>query len=266
MSGASQGLRALVLAVGLSSALSACANIQELNEELFSDRGIFGSTPDGEETEAVTAEAPAQQAAQPETQVNSARVLNPPLPRRKPGKPGPESLQTAALGEDDFDALQYAAADPLRQKDLSENPDPERLVGMGFSDAIAVLGVPMGQREEPPARVWSYRSESCAFNLFFFPGLEESTYRVLTYEVIDYRLKSESDPEREGLRVARAHLSEEGQEIGSGFEMQSGDGLGETGQSQASAEEGAEGRIEDSQIIRRCLAEVLAKENPEQSG
>lgn len=268
---ATRALRALIVTASLSFALGACASIQELNEELFSETGIFRSRTEKAETGPGTESSATAQAASDGEAILAARVLQPPVPRRKPENPERELLQTAALGESDFDALEYdalqfTAANPSRQKDFLANPDPERLIGMGFSDAIAHLGVPKGQREEPPARIWSYRSDGCSFNLFFFPGLEESAYRVLTYEVIDYRLKSESGSESEGLRVVRAHQTGEGLKTASGIEQEPGPTAEETAESLTSAESTSSKRIADSEIIKRCLAEVIAKENPETSG
>ena len=82
----------------------------------------------------------------------------PPLPRRKP-----EAVS----------ALTPAEA------------DPERLVGLDFDAAKALLGEPAATHEEPPAEVWAYQGGICSFNLFFYPSVDDKVFRVLAYQVTD---------------------------------------------------------------------------------
>lgn len=262
-SGAWQRLRTTLLCLAPVLALGACANLKDLEEDIFSDQGIFGNGGARSESAAGNPDDATAEAGSAEKAVTLARIAQPPVPRRKPEAGGRQGQQTAALGAADFDSQHLVAVDPLRQEVLRANPDPERFIGMGFADAIAVLGAPQEQRQEAPAKVWSYQSTDCDFNLFFFPGLEESVYRVLTYEVVDYRLKSKGDPDSKGLRVARA-LAGDGQIM-----SDARDGAPEamaSGQTVSAATPDAADpgdTLDDAQIIRRCLAQVIPTETLE---
>ncbi len=80
----------------------------------------------------------------------------PPLPRRKP-----EAISELTLAE----------------------ADPDRLVGLDFDAAKALLGDPAAKHEEPPAEIWAYEGGICSFNLFFYPSVDDKVFRVLAYEV-----------------------------------------------------------------------------------
>ncbi len=122
----------------------------------------------------------------------------PPLPRRKPG--------------------------PGSQLALAE-ADPERLVGLDFDATKALLGDPAQRREQPPAKVWAYDGGHCLFSVFFYPSVDDTTFRVLAYEV------------SEGTAAASAP---------------------EGGAPAGGAEAGA-ARIRDknSPLVRRCFADLL---------
>ena len=40
-----------------------------------------------------------------------------------------------------------------------------------------------GDQVQAPARVWAYSGSGCVLNIFFYPNVDGSTYRALTYEV-----------------------------------------------------------------------------------
>lgn len=81
----------------------------------------------------------------------------PPAPRRKPDRDQP----AAAVAE----------------------PDPDLLVGLDFEATKALLGDPALRMEQPPAKVWAYNGGTCMFSVFFYPSMDDSVFRVLTYEV-----------------------------------------------------------------------------------
>ena len=80
----------------------------------------------------------------------------PPIPRRKP-------LDATIVARREF--------------------HPDLLVGLDFNATKALLGDPMLQLEEPPAKIWAYEGGSCMLNVFFYPSVGDDIFRVLTYEV-----------------------------------------------------------------------------------
>ena len=67
---------------------------------------------------------------------------------------------------------------------LVENEaDPQWLLSLDFEATEALLGAPALKLEQPPARVWVYNADGCILNVFFYPRVEEGTYRVLNYDV-----------------------------------------------------------------------------------
>ncbi len=144
-----RALGALVLAM---LALSACAPLESMKRELFPPEDAAGDT----------------QAAPLAFRPSAA----PPLPRRKPeaisDKPEAISDKPEAISE-----LTLAEA------------DPERLVGLDFDAAKALLGDPAAKHEEPPAEIWAYEGGTCMFNLFFYPNVDDKVFRVLAYEVTE---------------------------------------------------------------------------------
>ena len=86
----------------------------------------------------------------------------PPVPRRKP-----EAISEA------ISEVTLAGA------------DPQRLVGLDFDGAKALLGDPAARMEQPPAKVWAYASGGCMFSVFFYPSVDDQVFRVLAIEVTD---------------------------------------------------------------------------------
>jgi hypothetical protein len=94
----------------------------------------------------------------PDTAPDSAQAEAPPLPRRKP-----EAISELTL----------------------VGADPERLVGLDFDGTMALLGDPVAEMEQPPARIWFYAGEGCMFRVFFYPSVDNQGFRVLAIEVTD---------------------------------------------------------------------------------
>ena len=143
-----RALGALVLAM---LALSACAPLESMKRELFPPED---------------AAAGGAQATSSASQLAASRPSAlPPLPRRKPGaiSDKPEAISELTLAE----------------------ADPERLVGLDFDAAKALLGDPAAKLEKPPAEVWAYEGGTCMFNLFFYPSVDDKVFRVLAYQVTE---------------------------------------------------------------------------------
>ncbi len=193
-----RALGALVLAI---PALSACAALESMKRELFPPEAAAGDTQ------------AAPLASQPAVSRPSAA---PPRPRRKPEaiSDEPEAISESTLAE----------------------ADPERLVGLDFDAAKALLGDPAAKHEEPPAEIWAYEGGTCMFNLFFYPSVDDKVFRVLAYEVTEETPPSGDTPPS-----------------------------GET--AAAAAEPGAvKVRDKDNPMVRRCFAELLHNQQVPDAG
>lgn len=58
--------------------------------------------------------------------------------------------------------------------------DPASLNGMDAARLSAMLGEPELHRQEPPAEVWQYRTDSCVLDVFLYP--EGGQHRVVHSE------------------------------------------------------------------------------------
>jgi len=138
--------------------LSACTSLDSALNSL--DLGVLSpgtpgdSLPDALTDSAVQTQLPEEQVAEPVT----AASAEPPLPRRKPS-------DVTILARREF--------------------HPDLLVGMDFNATKALLGDPVLQLEEPPAKIWAYNGGTCMLNVFFYPSVGDNVFRVLTYEVRD---------------------------------------------------------------------------------
>jgi hypothetical protein len=71
---------------------------------------------------------------------------------------------------------------PAQVADLPD-VDPETLIGLDQTAAANMLGQPALQDERPPAKVWTYNTESCALSIFFYADINTRVFRSLTYEI-----------------------------------------------------------------------------------
>jgi hypothetical protein len=132
------------------------------------------ASPPGETAEpaapamAPSANPPAGQALsaqQPSAQQLSAQ----PPSSQAPSSQAP-STQTAAMSQD----TGYGSP-----ANAPEN-DPRRFTGISDTDATRLLGPPAEKKDTPPSRIWTYRSATCDFKLFFYPEVGGNGYRALT--------------------------------------------------------------------------------------
>ena len=133
-----------------------------------------------------------------------AALARPPMPRRKPDRSEP-----AVIAE----------------------PDPDLLVGLDFEATKALLGDPALKMEQPPAKIWAYNGGSCMFSVFFYPSMDDSVFRILTYEVTG------KEPE---------------------LPVQTASGTSDTGAA----------KISDSAspVLRRCFADLLQEREMQDAG
>lgn len=150
-------LGSVVLATTL---LGACTTLDSALNSLdlgaLSPGTIGDSLPDALTDSAVQAALPEGQSETPDTRAATGAAAEPPVPRRKPS-------DMTIVARREF--------------------HPDLLVGLDFNATKALLGDPALQLEEPPAKVWAYNGGSCMLNVFFYPSVGDSVFRVLTYEV-----------------------------------------------------------------------------------
>lgn len=125
--------------------------------------GTGDSLPDALTDSAVQAQPPEGQTDTPA----AVATAKPPVPRRKPS-------DVTMVARREF--------------------HPDLLVGMDFNATKALLGDPALQLEEPPAKIWAYNGGSCMLNVFFYPSVGDSVFRVLTYEVRGGEVKPGATP------------------------------------------------------------------------
>jgi|GEM_PF-1697160 len=140
--------------------LSACSSLDSALNAL--DLGVLSpgtagdSLPDALTDSSVQTELPEGHAEAVAAEASTGASAEPPVPRRKP-----------------------ADVTMVARRDLH----PDLLVGLDFNATKALLGDPVSQLEQPPAKIWAYNGGSCMLNVFFYPSVGDSVFRVLTYEV-----------------------------------------------------------------------------------
>jgi hypothetical protein len=61
--------------------------------------------------------------------------------------------------------------------------DPQILMGLTEAEMRTLLGDPTTVRPEPPALIWSYASQQCVVDLYFYLELASETYKTVTFEM-----------------------------------------------------------------------------------
>lgn len=89
-------------------------------------------------------------------------------------------VTVAALSPEKTDAKPLAA----RQKRFLEKiyPPPSRLTGMSHFQVIGLLGRPKFKRQDDPALIWQYRTETCVLDVFLYRSRDGADYRVDHFE------------------------------------------------------------------------------------
>lgn len=136
------------------------------------------------------------------------RPAAPPRVRNKPAAPSVQpSDEVDATGDPDAVA---PVADGMSEEVETAQPEvqpapelrpaslPLQLRGMSEAQATALLGRPSAVEDKAPARIWTYRSETCTVRVAFFPQVETLDYRVLSV-----------DASEKGGEVARARCYED---------------------------------------------------------
>jgi len=107
----------------------------------------------------------------------------PPLPQDAAPVPGSKPV----------DGVAFMATGPVNIDEFkSSQLDPKSLVGLNFEQMQSLLGEPNGRGDRPPGKVWTYSTDSCVLNVFFYADINTREFRALTYE-IDSGAPRESD-------------------------------------------------------------------------
>ncbi len=101
------------------------------------------------------------------------RLLNPPPPR----------IEVAVQEEEPPPLPRRRPLHLAKLAPAAPGPAIDGLVGLDFDATKKLLGAPSLDEVQPPARVWAYNGRGCVLSIFFYPNLEGSSYRALTYEV-----------------------------------------------------------------------------------
>lgn len=56
--------------------------------------------------------------------------------------------------------------------------DPDRLLGLGRDQVVALLGTPNLLRRDPPAELWLYEGQTCTAHLFLYQASPDGDYQV----------------------------------------------------------------------------------------
>jgi len=115
-------------------------------------------------------------AAVPQSTVRTEAPELPPLPPDTVPVPGSKPVTGTA----------FMTSGPVNVEEFkSPQLDPKKLVGLNFEQIQGLLGEPSGRGERPPGKVWTYSTDSCVLNVFFYADINTREFRALTYEIDD---------------------------------------------------------------------------------
>ena len=115
-------------------------------------------------------------AAVPESTVRTEAPELPPLPQDAVPVPGSKPVAGTT----------FMNSGPVTVEEFkSPQLDPKKLVGLNFEQIQSLLGEPSGRGEKPPGKVWTYSTDSCVLNVFFYADINTREFRALTYEIGD---------------------------------------------------------------------------------
>ncbi len=69
---------------------------------------------------------------------------------------------------------------PVDQPSAKADPPP-RLIGLSEAETRTLLGPPTEESEQPPAKVWTYRSGGCELAVHLFPDMDKGGFFALDY-------------------------------------------------------------------------------------
>ena len=63
--------------------------------------------------------------------------------------------------------------------------EPHNLIGQGPSGVAKLLGVPSSASQRDVSLIWTYSSENCAFQVYFYPDIKTSLWHAMQYTSVD---------------------------------------------------------------------------------
>ena len=108
---------------------------------------------------------------------------------KAPPRPAPPQSETRVVPiiqsppEPNEAEKQTAAIPQSRPVPKPNVVDPKILVGLDQVAVEELVGKPLGIYDEPPATVWSYKSEDCTLDVFFYLDIATHKLRALSYDV-----------------------------------------------------------------------------------
>jgi hypothetical protein len=113
-------------------------------------------------------------ASVPEPTIRTEAPELPPLPQDAVPVPGSKPVAGTT----------FMTSGPVNVEEFkSPQLDPKKLVGLNFEQIQSLLGEPSGRGEKPPGKVWTYSTDSCVLNVFFYADINTREFRALTYEI-----------------------------------------------------------------------------------
>ena len=117
----------------------------------------------------------------------TAEVPNPSSPdpaAPNPGAPNPEAatddaatpgevIETSAAPQASSGAVATLPPEPVKVAEPSIDDDPQQLYGLDSGALGTLLGQPSLIRNEAPAEIWQYRSQTCVFDIFFYESADQ---------------------------------------------------------------------------------------------
>lgn len=117
----------------------------------------------------------------PVTESEAPPAVEPPLPKA----PRPRPTRVARLPAPSERAQPQASETPQAGQLESASIPEIRLLGMSRSDAAALLGAPLEERDAAPAKIWRYAGAECAVELYFYLDVARNDFYALHYYVHD---------------------------------------------------------------------------------
>jgi hypothetical protein len=100
-----------------------------------------------------------------------------PPPARKPAPPQAAESQGSEWGNQALAEVGSEATGP----EAVTAPQASELIGLDEAAATHLLGKATEQTEQPPAKVWRYKTAACELDLYFYFDLRSGRMRTLHY-------------------------------------------------------------------------------------
>lgn len=118
----------------------------------------------------------------PEQKPAGVKPVDPRAAAPRPPRPRPTTASQGAQPAPPATAPETAA---VQTPETVEPPAaPMKLTGLTQRETLALLGRPVSETDQPPAKVWRYRGTGCTLDLFFYLDLQRNEFFAL-HQAID---------------------------------------------------------------------------------